>query len=321
MSNVTYLHDWNPDLCIQLDTDNNHRADFNRFLVKHFPSTESMQQGKDFEHVDREGFILQLKARFVEAIEEGGSHHRLYGLFLNASQYLRWCDRAAVDAFTQSSIEGYMNHLNERVMLGQLKNCSYKGTHSSMMTLFTQYLDLPRSYFDSIVVRGIEDKESFEAYTRSDLKQILPFLRALFKQTQKQFIENPEKHIKAHQSTPTMTFQWKGNEYQLCGAISKMMSAATFLMAYYTYANTGDLFKLKQPESASTTVGEVWYTMPAFKRRAFKTIRVEMGEHELEIPKYSMDFFDNLLEASRLVSSDDKALLLQTIASKKSAAN
>lgn len=96
-----------------------------------------------------------------------------------------------------------------------------------------------------------------------------------------------------------------------------MMSAATFLMAYYTYANTGDLFKLKQPENASTTVGEVWYTMPAFKRRAFKTIRVEMGEHELEIPKYSMDFFDKLLEASRLVSSDDEALLLQTIASQK----
>ncbi|WP_264878293.1 hypothetical protein [Vibrio agarivorans] len=317
MSNVTYLHDWNPDLCIQLGTEHILRADFNRFLVKHFPSTESMQQGNDFEHADREGFILQLKARFDEAIEEGGSHRSLYALFLKASQYLRWCDKAEVEAFTQPSIEGYMSHINERVMLGQLKNSSYSLTHSLMMTLFTQYLDLPRSYFNSIVVRGNEDKESFEAYTRSDLKQILPFLRALFKQTHKQFIENPEKHSKAHTSTPTMTFQWKGSEYQLCGAISKMMSAATFLMAYYTYANTGDLFKLKQPENASTTVGEVWYTMPAFKRRAFKTIRVEMGEHELEIPKYSMDFFDKLLEASRLVSSDDEALLLQTIGSQK----
>lgn len=154
MSNVTYLHDWNPDLCIQLETADNHRADFNRFLVKHFPTTESMQQGKDFEHADREGFILQLKARFVEAIEEGGSHRHLYGLFFTASQYLRWCDKAEVEAFTQSSVEGYMSHLNERVMLGQLKNSSYKRFHSSMMTLFTQYLDLPRSYFNSIVVRG-----------------------------------------------------------------------------------------------------------------------------------------------------------------------
>lgn len=317
MSNVTYLHSWNPDLCIQLEAADNLRADFNRFLVKHFPTTESMQQGKDFEHADREGFILQLKARFDETIEEGGSHQSLYALFSKASQYLRWCDKAEVEAFTQSSIEGYMSNLNERVMLRQFKNSSYKQTHSLMMTLFTQYLDLPRSYFNSIVVRGTEDVESFEAYTRSDLQQMLPFLRALFKQTHKQFIDNPEKHSIAHTSTPTMTFQWKGNEYQLCGAISKMMSAATFLMAYYTYANTGDLFKLKQPESASTTVGEVWYTMPAFKRRAFKTIRVEMGEHELEIPKYSMDFFDKLLEASRLVSSDDEALLLQTIASLK----
>ena len=57
--------------------------------------------------------------------------------------------------------------------------------------------------------------------------------------------------------------------------------------------------------------------MPAFKRRAFKTIRVEMGAHELEIPKYSMDFFDKLLESSRLISDGENALLLQTITSKK----
>lgn len=321
MSNVTYLHGWNPDLCIQLETADNHRADFNRFLVKYFPSTESMQQGKDFEHADREGFILQLKARFVEAIERGESHPSLCIFFFRVSQYLRWCDKAEIEAFTQSSVEGYMNHQNERVMLGQLKNNTYRQVHSKLLVVFTQYLDLPHSYFDSVVVRSVEDNESFEAYTRSDLKQMLPFLRALFRQTHKQFIDSPEKHIKAHKRTPTMTFQWKGSEYQLCGAISKMMSAATFLMAYYTYTNTSDLFKLKQPENASTTVGEVWYTMPAFKRRAFKTIRVEMSEHELEIPKYSMDFFDKLLEASRLVSSDDEALLLQTIASKKGAVN
>ena len=33
--------------------------------------------------------------------------------------------------------------------------------------------------------------------------------------------------------------------------------------------------------------------MPAFKRRAFKTIQLEMGGHELEIPKYALDFLIN----------------------------
>ncbi len=317
MGNITHLHKWNPDLCIQLETANNDRADFNRFLVKHTPSTNALKKGQQFEGTDRAGFILQIKARFDEAIAEGGSHYSLYNYFLSLSKYLRWCDKSDVDSFTQSSVEGYMNHLNERVMLGQLQNSTYLRTHSLIVTIFARHLDLPRSYFENVIVRDKSDTQSFEAYTRSDLKQILPFLRALFKQTYQQFISAPERHIQAHQATPTMTFNWRGYEYRLYGAVSKMMVAGTFLMAYYTYANTSDLLKLKQPENASTTVGEVWYTMPAFKRRAFKTIRVEMGEHELEIPKYSMDFFDKLLEASRLISNGDDALLLQTIASKK----
>ncbi|PML49510.1 hypothetical protein BCT76_08955 [Vibrio tasmaniensis] len=317
MSNVTYLHKWNPDLCLQLNTADNLLADFNRCLVKHFPSTNALQQGQQFEGADREGFVLQVKSRFDEAIEEGSSHKTLYTQFNTLSLYLRWCDNSDVEAFTQSSVEGYMVHLNERVMLGLIKNSTYVRFHANLGITFTRYLDLPRSYFENVVVRDKSDTQSFEAYTRSDLKQLLPFLRALFKQTHQQFVSNPEKHIQAHNSAPTMTFSWKGREYPLCGAISKMMAASTFLMAYYTYANTSDLLKLKQPENASTTVGEVWYTMPAFKRRAFKTIHVEMGEHELEIPKYSMTFFDKLLEASRLISSNGDARLLQTITSKK----
>lgn len=317
MSNVTHLHNWDPNLCILLDAGGNYSADLNRFLVKHSPSTKAIQQGQAFEDADREGFILELKSRFDEAIEEGGSHSSLYGVFNQAFNYLRWCDKENVIAFTQSSIEGYMSYQNERVMLRYIKNSTYTGIRSNMVVLITHFLDLPSLYFDNIVVRGSSDVESFEAYTRSDLKQILPFLRALFKQTHQQFVSDPEKHIKARQNTETMTFNWKGHNYRLCGATSKMMSAGTFLMAYYTYVNTGDLLKLKQPENASTTLGEVWYTMPAFKRRAFKTIRVEIGEHELEIPKYSMDFFDKLLEASRLISDGEDAPLLQTVASKK----
>ncbi|AYM85537.1 hypothetical protein [Pseudoalteromonas agarivorans] len=317
MSNVTYLHNWNPNLCIQLEIGSNNKADFNRFLVKHYPSTQALQQGGEFEDANREGFILQLKSGFDEAIEEGGSHSALFNLFFTTSQYLRWCDKENIAAFTQFSLEGYMNHQNVRVMLGQIRSSSYTQSLSRMATIFTQVLDLPRSYFENVVVRDQSDAEPFEAYTRSDLKQLLPFLRALFKQTHQQFVSNPEKHINVYKATETMTFRWKGRDYKLCGAISKMMVAGTYLMAYYTYANTGELFKLKQPENASITLGEVWYTMPAFKRRAFKTIRVEIGEHELNIPKYSMDFFDKLLEASKLISDDGNALLLQTVASKK----
>jgi hypothetical protein len=48
MTNPTYLSGWAPEMCIQLEVPNNNRADFNRFLVKGFPSTKSMQQRNQF---------------------------------------------------------------------------------------------------------------------------------------------------------------------------------------------------------------------------------------------------------------------------------
>jgi hypothetical protein len=116
VSNVTYLHNWDPELCILLETEDNNKADFNRFLFKHVPSTEALQQGGQFEGSDREGVIHQLKSRFDESIEEGRSHDNLCALFSKSFQYLQWCDKEGATAFTQNSLKDYMNHLNERVV-------------------------------------------------------------------------------------------------------------------------------------------------------------------------------------------------------------
>lgn len=317
MSNVAYISGWKHELCIELDTEYNNRADFNRLLVKHWPTTKKLQQGCQFEDAGREGFVLKIKDSFAEKIEEGVSHTTLFSLFSKLSQYLRWCDEINTIAFTQESLQGYMSHLHSRVMQGTLKSSSYKQLHSQMVVLFRDHLDLPSSYFNAITVTDNSDEESYEAYTRSDLNQLLPFLRTLFKQTYRQFIKSPEIHINAYGTQPTMIFQWKGQTYKLFGGITKMMCAGTYLLSYYTYANTRDLFQLPQPRNASTSAREVWYTMPAFKRRAFKTIQVEMGEHELDIPKYATLFFDQLLNASRLISTDENATLLQTVAAQQ----
>lgn len=317
MSNINYLSDWENELCLQMITENKNLCDFNRLLYKNFPTTMHIQHGKPIVNANRSGFILQIKDCFAKNMEEGVSHDTLYNIFSVASQYLRWCDQEAVDAFTQISIEGYMSTLYERVLLGNLKRSTYTAKLSRMVTLFRDHLDLPSDYFQNITPTGKDDVESFEAYTKSDLKQLLPFLRQLFNQTSKQFLADPQKHIKAHRSTASMIFHWKGCDYHLYAAITKMMCAATYLLAYYTYTNTSDLFSLKRPKAASSSLSEVWYTMPAFKRRAFKLIQVEVGEHGiLDIPKYSMSFFDKLLEVSALLDDSDDALLLQTVASR-----
>ncbi|NOH75456.1 hypothetical protein F0247_10150 [Vibrio crassostreae] len=317
MNSIIRMGNWSPELCILLNIGDNRLADFNRFLAKGFPSTKRMKQGKQFEVINREGLIYRLKTRFEEEIVQGGSHASLYTLYVKAAQYVRWCDENKTPAFTKPSTEGYMEHLQNRVMLGSLKSATYKKRLSEMVTLFTKYLDLPHHYFDNVVIMDDNDRGSFESYTRDNLNQLLPFLRCLFNQTYQQFIDDPGKHMHAYKCTPTMVFTWQGKKYQLCSGITKMMSAATYLLAYYTYANTSDLFGLKQPDNASITLGETWYTMSAFKRRAFKTIQIEIGEHELEVPKYAMSFFDKLLNASRTINSNKNATLLQTIPYKK----
>ncbi|MGZ9899806.1 hypothetical protein [Shewanella gaetbuli] len=311
------MKDWKPELCIQLSVADNSLADFNRLLVKGFPSTKQLQQGGEFEEADRKNFIYQLKERFFDKIEEGASHYSLHSLFRSLSLYIRWCDKEDIPAFTKLSLESYFFDLDKQVMLGKLKSASYVLKRSEMVTLFNNYLELPHSYFNSVVVGNRSDSEPFEAYTRKDLKQLLPFLRQLFKQTYQQFINAPEIHMTAYKSTPTMVFEWQGEQYKLFSGISKMMCAATYLLAYYTYVNSSDLFQLKQPNKSSMSLGEVWYTMPAFKRRAFKTIQVEMGGNELEVPKYALNFFDKLINASKIISPARNAPLLQTISHQK----
>lgn len=311
MSNITYLSSWNSELCISLvNSSDNYLADFNRFLFKDFPTTKQLQRDGSFLDANREARIIQMKDRYEKELEEGTSHNTLYAIFGETSRYLRWSDKTGNLAFTKKSLESYMAHLQNRVMLGTLKKSTYMKKRSDMTILFTTYLDLPKSYFESITVMDTSDNEPFEAYTRSDLNQILPFLRRLFNQSYQQFVKQPEKHLQAYQSQPSMTFTWKGKNYEICGAVNKMMCAGAYLLAYYTYVNTSDLFELKQPRNASTSSCEVWYTMPAFKRRAFKTIQVELGEHELDIPKYAITFFDKLLDASRLISTKEGAPLL-----------
>ncbi|WP_258006787.1 hypothetical protein [Vibrio diazotrophicus] len=92
MGNITYLHGWKPELCIQLNDSANRSADFNRFMFKGFLSTASLQQGGHFESTNREGFILQMKSRFDDFMDEGKSHETLYNTYNECSLYLRWCD-------------------------------------------------------------------------------------------------------------------------------------------------------------------------------------------------------------------------------------
>ncbi|MGR5309565.1 hypothetical protein ACPV34_06745 [Photobacterium damselae] len=309
MSKINHLHEWQDSLYFRLDIARN--CDLNRLLYLHCPSTKALQAGKKQAFAQRTALITQLKSHFNRTISEGGSHAQLLNLYYVALEFLKWSDMHNEKAFTKASLEYYCEYLLGRAYRKEIKNTSYSKTRSHLASLF-QALDLPKQWFESVPSLPKNDIEPFEAYSNSDLKQLLPLLRALFKQTSEQFLANPLQHMEAKKNRHTMTFEYKRQTYKLGGAINKMMAAATYLLSYYTYSNTSVLLSLQHPQKAGSSIQESWHTMPAFKRRAFKVVHIEMGENSINIPKYSMQFFNTLLEVSKVIDDSSNALLLQT---------
>ena len=140
MTDLTYLTLWKPELCIQLNDGHHRKADFNRLLVKHFPSTETMQQENDFINANRDRIILKMKDQFQKSIDEGGSHSSLYFTFNIIYPYVKWCDKENSRAFTRISIEKYMDVLYQKVLLGSLKKSTYKKMRSRLFVTLHKLL-------------------------------------------------------------------------------------------------------------------------------------------------------------------------------------
>ncbi|BBC40503.1 hypothetical protein PDPE_1-01343 [Photobacterium damselae subsp. piscicida] len=111
-----------------------------------------------------------------------------------------------MQSFTQQSLTYYFESLLQRTRRAEIKNTSYNQYRTKLLTAF-RLLDISESWFDNIPSLPKNDTEPFEAYSPSDLKKLLPLLRSLFKQTSKQFLIEPHKHMSAHQSQLTCNGQ------------------------------------------------------------------------------------------------------------------
>ncbi len=231
-------------------------------------------------------------------------------LFTNLRKYVAFYDGASLSVFTLESALAFGDHLVQRNKAGQLRNTTCTHILSALKQSFI-LLGRPGYWFDSLPTLGKSQATPHTAYSDNDLKKLLPLLRALFKQLSAQFLIDPDFYLFARNNRPTMTFAWKGSTFTLYGSVSKMMAAATFLMSYYTWANTTSLLSIQRPQETTLSAKEKWYQMPVFKRRSFRIITFRFGDHgQLNVPKYSLEFFSQLLNVSGIIArywADEKA--------------
>ena len=321
MKIVDSNYDWQPELCNMVLSGSNsaHYLDYNRVRFIGIPRPHKIKSGKSIKHANRDDFVYELKRTF-DYLSLEKSDATISNLFARFLAYLKWCDSNNKYPIQKQTIVKYCNYTYERYRKGLIKSGSYITIVSSLKVVLSslEYGETSSNWFESIIIVSNNDKESHEAYSGSDLKKLLPFLRAFFKQTSAQFLLAPKIYIAANKGTSPMSFEWQGKTVLVYLAINKMMVVATFLMSYYTYTNATQLYNIKRPKDISYEKDK-WYTMPAFKRRAFKTIHIEIGEHYIDIPKYCMDFFNTLLSVSKMIDKSDNAPLIQACWANKTA--
>ncbi|MEH3481098.1 MULTISPECIES: hypothetical protein [Enterobacter] len=216
-------------------------------------------------------------------------------------KYVAFCDNTVLTVFSQESVIAFGEYILHRNKAGELRNSTCTLVISAVKQCFI-LLGKPGHWFDAIPTLGKSQATPHKAYSDNDLKKLLPLMRALFKQLYGQFLLDPDVHFFANNFKPTMKFVWKGLRIDIFGAVSKMMAAATYLLSYYTWANTSALLTIQRPKETTLSTKEKWYQMPVFKRRAFRVITLRFGDHgQLNIPKYSLEFFNQLLEISDII--------------------
>ncbi|EHK2864324.1 hypothetical protein J7G17_003046 [Vibrio parahaemolyticus] len=313
------LAPWSEHLCISIINGANTltNLDFNRFRYYGVPKTNEIKGG-NVTLLERDEIAQKMLVVFTE--KKDASPATKGNIFTAARRHFSFCDAQEIplEPLTERAFIKELEYLLIRQRRGEIKDSTVKRIRADLSSLY-QWLELTVNVrLPKHLHTSTTQSEPTRGYSDQDLKQLLPLLRSIFKQLYKQFVNEPNRHMQAGPNSNTMTFCWKGESYPVCGGAAKLFYVATFLLSYYTWSNSTVLYSLRRPQIGCHTLSENWYQMPAFKRRSFKTITVELGDNSrFEIPKYATQFFNQLVAASKLVDPTPNGLLLPAYSYRK----
>lgn len=292
------------------------KLDFNRLRYLYVPTTKKIIN-ESVKHAKRDVWVYEAyKEIILENMEIADATKHNYFRIL---RYWVYCsDKKNVNPFTKSGIETYVKDLIENFRSGKWKGL----TCSNRLATFGKIVDLieglEKKWLPQKSIFDQSDSKNIEAYSNDDLKKrLIPFISEVFKQFSEQFTDNPEHYIKQYFLTKSFSFSWNGKVFREPAGITKLICSAYYLMSFYTFSNSTQLFNLKRPDDNGTGVFEKWYEMSVEKRRAVKYVSIEIGENDsVDIPKHALHFIDKQIEISKMISSDDEGLLFPLISRK-----
>ncbi|TDX15908.1 hypothetical protein EDF88_3355 [Buttiauxella sp. BIGb0552] len=288
-------------------TDGGNRSktlDFNRYNYLHFPIRNNINRGRSL-FQERS---ISAESLYVAFRDSDYSSATKFYLFEYLRQYIIFCDKNHHSIFTNESVQYYCDSLICKNKSGKIVNSTYTLIISATKSLFVLF-DLPGRWFDELPTLGKSQAEPYKSYSDNDLKKLLPLLRGFFKQISNKFLQDPDLYLSQGKNETDMFFRWNGKIFPVYGCAGQLMASAVYLMSYYTWANTNTLLSLERPDISKNNINGEWYQMPAFKRRAFRVITIQIGAHDqISIPKYSLEFFNQLLDVSKAISVKSKLL-------------
>ena len=239
-------------------------------------------------------------------------------IFNTLVSFIRFCDKNKKYPYCEESINFYIVHLKEKHRKGLLKDSSCRSKIKNLKSVFDE-MSLPiHEWLGDEVIFGRTQQEPFQPYSKSDLNKLLKILYiffnklySIFMKNQKFYIYAKKKSFNNHKYSEEVLFD--GEPIKVNTIISKIACMSIYLVSFYTWGNTTQLYSLKRPTIDGLELDDYWIKMPTFKRRANKFVSLEIGDNDLMyLPNHATDLMIKIINFSRALDPNRNANLFNT---------
>jgi len=276
--------------------------DFNRLRFLGVPIRQNISKSIN---ANRDGSVYRWYNCFKSDNEY--ADRTLHGYIQDFIKYIRVCDRHRVEPESESAVILWERHLVEQVRLNGMKVNSARKLISSIKTILRLLNQESKSWFSAHSIFRSEINPT-KSYSDKELVQLLKIFYPMFRQLSKQIIKNPGLYLSDSSRKKNAIFVYKSHTIKVSGAINKCFSVAYYLLSYFTLSNCSSLLKMVKVERNENSE-YIWFEQSVLKPRANKFVSISIGDNgTFHVPKYALRFFEQLLELSNIVSTNNHLL-------------